>query len=185
MADDLPEFPIVVLEADFPEEIGKVGLYDYLMTVGTTGIVFVAAVPGRLQEWGPVFSAVVQKAANLRAASTLMQMGLINGDTFGFIRQALQLSQADVATLYGVTLATVIAWENNTIVVPLANWACLAYRLSLADGRTLLSEFALNPDFRARRIRVFPNIPLQSLPQPQSPPCPPVTPCLPPRNPLC
>jgi len=185
MADDLAQFPIVVLESDYQETIGKIGLYDYLMTVGATGIEFMAAVPGRLQIWGPVFALNVQKAANLRAASTLVQMGLISGDTFAFMRQALGFSQSDIATMYGVTLATVIAWEGNSIPVPRANWACLAYRVCIADGRGMPSDFALNPDFRARMIRIFPNIPMQAMQQPEGPPCPPlVVPCGP-LNPPC
>jgi len=186
MADDLAEFPIVVLEADFPETIGKVGLFDYLMFVGTTGITFTAAVPGRLLEWGPVFSPEVQIAANLRAASTLVQMGLISGETYAFMRQALQLSQADVATMYGIPLITVISWENGTVPVPREYWGCLAYRVCLADGRAMPADFALPPpSFRGRLIRIFPNIPMQNQPQPDAP-CPlPVVPCGPPRNPLC
>lgn len=190
MADDLADFPIVVLEADYPEQVGKVGLFDYLMPVGATGIVFTAAVPGLLREWGPVFSDAVQKAANLRAASTLVQWGLVRGDTFAFLRQALRMTQADVAAIDGVLLATVQGWEDGTIPLPRTAWSCLAFRVSLQDGRSGLDEYATPyPDFRPRLIRVFPNIPMQPMPQQPSTPCPPMPPTcgvIPPSlDPLC
>lgn len=189
VADDLADFPIVVLENDFPEQVGKIGLFDFLMPVGATGLVFTAAVPGRLYQWGPTFTPLVQTAARLRAASTLIQMGLIRGESFEFMRLALGLSQADVAALYNVTLSTVIDWEDNSLPIPLAIWQCFAFRVCLADGRTLPPEQSLTPSWRPRLIRVFPTIPTPPQPQPTSPPCPPlppfVTPDCPPRNPLC
>jgi hypothetical protein len=175
MADDLPDFPIVVLEADYPEQIGKVGLFDYLMPVGSTGVVFVAAVPGRLYPWGIVFSEPVKQAADLRAASTLAHWGIIRGEAFTFLRNALRLSQSDIATMFGVTLATVQGWENNTIPIPVTAWGCTQSRVCIADGRVFLSKFAIDPDFRPRKIRVFPNSPQVVEPQ-ISPPCTPPVP---------
>jgi len=191
MADDLASFPIVVLENDYPEQVGKIGLFDLLMPVGATGLIFVAAVPGRLYEWGPTFSDPVQKAANLRAASTLVQMGLIRGESFAFLREALRLTQAEVAAMYGVPLLTVQGWENNTIEIPRNTWGCLALRVCVADGRAMLAEYALVMNFRPRLIRVFPNITMVSQPQPDSPHCPPpqfplLGPnCPPAKDPLC
>lgn len=162
MADDLADYPIVVLENDYPEQAGKMGLFDLLMPVGSTGLVFTAAMPGRLYEWGPVFSDEVQRVSNLRAATTLIQMGLIRGESLAFIRSALRLSQQELADLYSVTLGTVVGWEDNSIPIPLNIWTCLSYRACLADGRILPADRALCPDWRARLIRVFPNTPGQS-----------------------
>jgi hypothetical protein len=188
VADDLASFPIVVLEADHPERVGKVGLFDYLMPVGATGIVFVAAVPGRLYEWGPTFTDEVKQASNLRAASTLAHMGLIRGETFAFLREALQLSQADIAALFGVSEATVQGWEDNTIPIPTNAWGCTQSRVCIADGRQFLTQYALEPDFRPRKIRVFPEAPMPLEPVTPTPPCDPPVPlvgpdCEPPVNP--
>lgn len=173
MADDLADYPIVVLENDYPEQVGKLGLFDLLMPVGTTGLVFTAAMPGRLYEWGPSFSDEVQRVSNLRAATTLIQMGLIRGESLAFIRQALRMSQQELATLYAVSLDIVVGWETNTIPIPPNVWACLSYRACLADGRTLPADRALEPSWRPRLIRVFPNPPMQSTSQVAAqPPCP-------------
>lgn len=191
MSESFPETPVVVLEADFPEQVGKVGLFDYLMPVGSTGIVFVAAVPGRLYQWGPTFTEPVRKAADLRAASTLVQWGLIRGEPFAFLRNALRLSQADIATAYSVSLATVQGWEADTISIPILIWGALANQVSIADGRVKLAEYAIEPNFRPRKVRVFPNIPMVGAQSsPASPPCaPPVTlvgpDCMPPGDPSC
>lgn len=175
MADDLPDFPIVVLEADYPERVGRVGLFDYLMPVGDTGIVFVAAVPGTLYEWGVQFTPEVQQASNLRAASTLAHMGLIRGETFEFLRLSLQLTQADIATAFGVPLATVQGWEDNTIPIPVNSWADLSNQVCEADHRASLTEHAPCPDFRPRKIRVFPETPMPTQAV-TSPPCDPPVP---------
>lgn len=160
MADDLPDFPIVVLENDFPEQIGKLGLFDFLMPVGSTGIIFIAAVPGVLRVSGVTFSPEVQQAARLRAASQLVHMGLINGDTFGFVRMAIPFTQAEAATRLGVPLATVQAWESGVSPVPRLVWDTLAVEVTRLDGRSLPADRAIcPPSFRGRRIRVFPNVP--------------------------
>lgn len=169
------DFPIVVLEADSPQAIGKVGLYDMIIPVGSTGITFVAAIAGLLQAWGPVFQPAAVKLANLRAASTLCQWGLISGDIFAFERAAIQLQQQDVANILGVPLTTVEEWEADEIPVPRLMWQEIAARVCKQDQRSLPAELQLlNPpaSYRGRTIRIFPNVPMP--PQPPGPPkCPP------------
>jgi len=162
MSQDLPEFPIVELESDFPEQIGQMGLFEYLMPVGSTGIIFIAEVPGRLEEWGVYFSEPVKHISKLRAASTLAQMGIIRGELFAFLRESLRLTQADIATMDGVSLETVQGWEDNSIPIPIDAWGSLASQVCSRDGRIAPTEYSMTPDFRPRRIRVFPNIPTRS-----------------------
>ncbi len=169
------DFPIVVLEADSPQAIGKVGLFDYLIPVGSPPIVFVAAMAGLLQTWGPIFQPAAIKLANLRAASTLCQWGLISGDIFAFERSSIQLSQQDVATLLNVPLVTVEEWEADEVPVPRLMWQEIAARVCKQDQRSLPPDLQLampGPSFRGRTIRIFPNIPMPPQPQ-QSPGCPP------------
>lgn len=162
---DLPEYPIVVLENDAPEQVGKIGLFDLYMPVIGTGLVFVAAVPGTLYATGARFTDLVQRAANLRAATTLIHMGLIRGESLAFIRQALGFSPQEIADVAGVPLTTVTGWENNSIAVPLHVWTAIAQRACLADGRILPANHALCADWRPRQIRVFPNIPSRGVSQ--------------------
>lgn len=190
MADDLADYPLVVLENDYPEQVGKMGLFDYLMPVGTTGVVFVAAMPGRLYPWGPTFSAEVQRASNLSAASTLVQMGWISAQPLAFLRNALQMSQTDVATLEGVLLATVQGWEDGSVPVPRLVWRDLANRVMQQSGRSMPPDQAMCPNMRPRKIRVFPNLPMVSDQVAQDSSCPePVSlvgpNCLPLVPPLC
>jgi hypothetical protein len=165
MADDLADMPIVVLENDFPEKAGRVGLFDIQMPVGDTGLIFIAAVPGRLYPWGVDFSPRVTHASYLRAACNLIQIGLRRGESFAFLRTALEMSQADVAAIYGVTTSEVMEWEDNTIPVPVHVWNCYSFRVMLADGMILPSNPAVCPSVRPRVIRVFPNVPMPSQPQ--------------------
>ena len=169
------DFPIVELEADSPQAIGKVGLYDFIIPVGSTGIKFIAAIAGLLQSWGPVFQPAAIQLANLRAASTIVQWGLISGDIFAFERAAIQLSQQDVADILGVTLLTVQQWESGQVPIPRLMWQEIAARVCKADQRSLPPDLQLiDPpaSFRARTVRIFPNVPMP--PQPQAPPqCPP------------
>jgi hypothetical protein len=180
------DFPIVVLEADSPQAIGKVGLFDYVIQVGSTGITFQAAMAGLLQSWGPIFQPAAIQLANLRAASTLCQWGLISGDIFAFERAAIGLSQSDVAALLNVPLVTVEEWEADELPVPRLMWQEIAARVCKADQRSLPPDLQLimpnNGAFRPRQIRIFPNVPQP--PQPQCapgcppgrgpPPCPPI-----------
>lgn len=162
MSDDLANYPIVVLENDYPEQAGKVGLFDYIMRVGNTGIVFVAAVPGILYLHGPTFTDAVKQASNLRAASTLVQMGLIRGEAVAFLRNALGLTQTELADELGVLLGDVQAWETNTVEIPRLHWNKLADSVMKADGRVLIRDLPGCPaaSYRGRKIRVFPNIPM-------------------------
>lgn len=174
MADDLANYPIVVLENDYPEAFGKLGLFDLLMPVGDTGLIFTAAMPGILYVTGPTFTPLVEHVAYLRAASTLIQMGLVRGESFAFLRYALQLTVAEVAVLYGVSEPTVQGWEDNSIPIPMPVWNCFSQRVMVADGRVLPANPAICPSFRARLIRVFPNAPMVSQQQGNQPPvCPP------------
>ena len=166
------DFPIIELEDDSPQQVGKVGLYDYIFPVGNSGIHFKAAIAGLLYTWGPSFQPAATKLAQLRAASTLVQWGLISPDIFAFQRSSIQLSQSDVAAILGVDLATVQAWENGTTPIPRLMWQEIAARVCKADQRPLPPELApcINPEtYRHRTIRIFPNVP--SPPQPP-PPCP-------------
>ncbi len=169
------EYPIVELEADSPHAIGKVGLYDFRMPVGSTGIVFVAALSGVLREYGPEFSALVQQAAMRRAGSTLAWWGIIQGDTFAFLRQAAQLSQDDLADQLGVPVATLQAWEAGTVPIPREYWDSLATQVCALDGRSPPAGPALPVPplgLRARTVRVFPAIPTPVTPeQPPLPIC--------------
>ncbi len=169
------DFPIVELEADSPQTIGGIGLFDLIIPVGSTGIKFVAAIAGILQTWGPVFQPAAVQLANLRAASTLVQWGLISGDIFAFERAAIQLSQNDVATILGVPLVTVEEWEADEVPVPRLMWQEIAARVCKADQRSLPTGLQLvvpPASFRARQVRIFPNVP-----QPPQPPSPPACPC--------
>jgi hypothetical protein len=176
---ELPDFPIVVLEATSPELVGKPGLFDFYMNVGSSGIVFVAALPGLLREWGAEFASYAIDAAFRRAGSTLAQWGIISGDTFGFLAQAAKLSVADLSARYGVPEVTIQAWINNQTPVDPAVWQCLAYLVCSLDGRNFLPNPPAPvpaPSLRPRQIRVFPNVPTPSMPQSTTPACPPPPP---------
>lgn len=179
MAEEFPQTPIVLLENDYPERIGKLGLFDIQLPVGNTGLRFVAAMPGILypEPPGVQFSDAVEHAARLRAATTLIQMGLVRGESFAFIRAAIPLTTSEVAAIYGVSDATVQGWEDNSIPIPVNVWECLSYRVCLLDGVQLPSVRGLcGASWRPRVIRVFPNLPIVSQPQisPNADTCPPL-----------
>ena len=156
------DFPIVELEADSPQAIGKVGLFDLVIQVGNTGITFIAAIAGLLKSWGPVFQPAAVALANLRAASTLCHWGLVSGDVFAFQRASIQLQQGDVATILGVPLGTVQAWEAATLPIPRLMWQEIAARVCAADQRSLPPELQLPvppASFRGRTVRIFPRVP--------------------------
>lgn len=162
MADDLPDFPIVVLENDFPELPGRVGLFDFIMTVGATGIQFTAAIPGVLRVTTIEFTPLAQLYARRRAASTLAQWGLTNGDTLQFLRLAVPRTEQEQADKFGVPLVSLQAWEANTAEIPILSWRELATEVARLDGRFLPQNGQCPTSFRGRRIRVFPNIPWKS-----------------------
>ena len=140
-----------------------VALVDYEMPVGNTGIVFVAALEAQMASWGPVFSTVSTQAAYRRAGSTLAHMALVTGETFEFLRHALQMTPAQAAAYLGVTLSQIQAWEAGQEVVPTHLWYHMADRVCEVDGREFTPYMTLTePDFRPRRIRVFPDIPRPS-----------------------
>lgn len=147
-------------------------LVDFEMPVGQTGIVFVAALEARLMSWGPVFQTVATLAAYRRAASTLAHMALISGATFEFMRQAIEFSTAQAGAFVGVSEATVQAWEAGTEPVPTNIWYLFADYVCAKDGREFCPYLTLpEQDFRARRIRVYPDVPRTGTPQPP-PDCP-------------
>lgn len=145
-----------------PEEL-PVALVDFEMPVGTTGIVLVAALEARMASWGPIFSTVATQAAYRRAGSTLAHMALVSGPTFAFLRASAALTVAETASFLGVPSSTIGAWEDGTVPVPTNAWYLLADKVCAMDGREFCPYLTLpDPDFRARRIRVHPDIPRQN-----------------------
>jgi len=170
------DFPIVQLEADSPQAVGKPGLYDFTMPVGNTGIVFIAALQGILRENGVDFTLLAQQAAYRRAASTLAQWGVISSDTFAFLAQGANLSASDLAFRYSVSVPTAQGWLDGQIPVPTAVWRCLAAFVCYLDGRSLADCAPPPTSLRPRLIRVFPNVPTPSMVPSSSPLCPPPPP---------
>src|SRR5208282_456322 len=73
-------------------------LIDFTMPVGTLGIKFVAGLTGWRESNGTaLFFPGAIAAAYRRAASTLAFMMLVNGQTFMFMRQAIDLTTAQAA----------------------------------------------------------------------------------------
>lgn len=154
-----------------PEELPLV-LVDYTMPVGITGIVFVAALEARVTPNGPIFSTIAIQAAYRRAGSTLAHMALVSGPTFAFLRTASTFTQAEAATFLGVPTSTIEAWENGSVPVPTNTWYLLADKVCAMDGREFCPYLTLpNPSFRARRIRVHPDVPRPSQLHIGPPPC--------------
>lgn len=165
----LPKPPGTVI---YPVRAGIPIVGDFYMPVGTTGITFVAALQGISSAAGPtIFDPADQDACLIRAASTLSRWGIIDGQFFAFIRQALKMSQADAAAFIGVTVPDVQAWENGTVEIPRDMWIMLADEVCRVDSRPGLVELALAPDKRPRLIRIFPDIPQKSGQLPYTPPC--------------
>jgi len=161
MADDIADFPIVVLEADFPEKVGKTGLFDLLMPVGNSGVVFTANVPGVLRTYGCEFTPQVEHLSRLRAAAVLVQMGLIRGEAFEFFRLALGETSAQTALRYGVTEPIVLGWEQNVTEIPFEVWRDMTVLVSKAAQVAFPHQPIQSQDWRPRLIRVFPILPLQ------------------------
>jgi hypothetical protein len=166
----LPKPPGTVI---YPVRPGVYIVADFFMPVGTTGIIFVAALQGLSSAAGPtIFAQSDQDACYVRAGSTLARWGIIYGQFFAFIRQALKWTQADAAAFIGgVTVADIQAWEAGTTPIPRDSWIMLADEICRVDTRPGLEGLALSPDLRPRTIRIFPDIPQKSEQVPYSPPC--------------
>jgi hypothetical protein len=150
-------------------------LIDFSMQVGDTGIVFVAGLTGWREADGSArFLPGAQAAAYRRAASTLAQMALVSGQTFQFLRLALNLSVAQAATLCGETESTITDWEDGTLPVPVSPWQCIADAAASADQRAGITWTALpSVNLRPRRIRIYPDIPYPGVKLPPPNPCQP------------
>lgn len=132
---------------------------DYFMPIGTTGVRFVARLDAILRAWGPEFSASDMQRANLRAASTLAQTGMIRGQAFAFMRNGAQLTEAQAAALCGVDVPTLQAWEAETLSLPMTAWKTLAHYVTDLDGRDHYMTTPPCPpeNWQHRDIRVYPD----------------------------
>lgn len=147
-----------------------IALVDYYMSVGTTGIKFVAATQAQLRSWGPVFSTLDTQAAYRRAGSTLVHMALIDSQTFGFLRLAAGYTLAEEAVILGVTVPEIQAWEAGTTPVPINTWYALGAQVCALDKRVFSPYPTLPPvDLRPRVIRVRPDFPRVSTQKPLNP----------------
>lgn len=129
-------------------------LYEYEMPVRGTGIVFYAVMNGTLGPIGPVFSARLMRAAALRAATSLIHMGLASGPTFAFLREAVPMTQAEAATFLSTTDTIINEWETGVTPLPRDAWLTLAEKIVQLDNSWMNTYLALTPDLRARRIRI-------------------------------
>ncbi len=137
------------------------------MPVGTTGIKFVASLQGVSSAAGPtVFAQADRDACYVRAASTLGRFGMIHNQFFQFIRLALQMTEADAATFLGVTVPDIQAWEAGSASIPRDMWVTLVDEVCRVDARPGLVNLAPIQDLRPRLIRIHPDIPQVSEPQP-------------------
>ena len=148
-------------------DVGDLKLLDYQVTVGSTGITFVAALNGTIDCDGLACISQVQIDWTYhRAASQLAFMGLVRGDIFGFMRQSIPLTVDQAATLVGYTSADVIGWEDLSTPIPVAAWQGMADYCCRLDHRPgVTTATALHPNFRPRLIRIKPDVP-----SPTSPP---------------
>jgi len=137
---------------------------DYFMPIGQTRVRFVALLPAILRAWGPVFDPKDIHQAELRAASTLAQTGMIRGQAFAFMRQGAVLTQAETATLLGVTPLVIQAYENETVPLPMTAWKTLAHYVTDLDGRDhyMTTPPCPTESWQRRDIRVYPDFPMQS-----------------------
>lgn len=141
-------------------DIGYLKLIDYEVPVGNTGIIFVATLSGGMTPDGVALLEPIQiEWAYHRAASQLAFMGLINGDTFAFLRSSIPMTVADVATLVGYPIGDVQDWEAGVEPVPVPAWQIVADKCCQIDYRPWVTQIPVAPDFRPRRIRIHPDIP--------------------------
>jgi len=131
---------------------------DYYMPVGTTGIQFVACIPGYVREWGIAFEGYAKTAAELRAASTMAHMGMVRGVTLRFMREGAHLTEAAAAAIIGCTTGDLSVWEAEIVDTPRLVWQHLAEYVAKLDGKIGLVEMHYpEPDYRPRVIRVVPD----------------------------
>ena len=148
-------------------------LVDYLMRIGSTNVYFVAKLPAIIKPWGPVFDAKDMHQAELRAASTLAQTGLIRGQSLQFLRLAVPWTEAELASFLGVTVPDIQGWEAETVGLPRTIWLATAHYLAALDGR---ENYDIPPpcpmdNWQPRVIRVYPDFPMQVQPQYSSTGC--------------
>lgn len=162
-------------------DVGHLKLLDYQIPVASTGIIFVASIGGTLSPEGHATIEPLQiEWAKHRAASQLAYMGLVRGDTFGFMRETVPMTVGEAADLVGYAPADVISWEDGTEEVPVAAWQRMADHCCAIDHRPGTTLTQLLPDFRPRVIRIQPNIPMPPQPRVFCPCCR-QSPCLCPR----
>lgn len=155
-------------------DVGTLKLLDYAIPVGNTGIVFIAALSGFVNPDGSIsFEPIQTEWAYHRAASQISFMGLVRGDIFQFMRLSIPMTVDDAATLVGYPPGDVLSWEARADDVPYAAWESMADYVCTLDHRPAMhAQQTGNPDFRPRTIRIVPNIPMISAPQPSGlPPC--------------
>jgi hypothetical protein len=134
---------------------------DYEMPVGTTGIKFVAALPCVLLDHGiPMFNEDLVIKTVWSAAARLADMGLIDGQTFQFMRMAVPFNPIECAAYLGEPggAATILAWEADTTPVPRSAWMSLAVRVRevAQEGGCVFEGLVNPPDLRKRVIRIYP-----------------------------
>ncbi len=88
--------------------------------------------------------------ADLLAAAELANRGIQEGAAFRFMRKAVGLRGADVASLLGVRDATISRWENEHDPVDRAAWAALAAIVSekLAGQATTMDRLRASKEPR-------------------------------------
>jgi hypothetical protein len=155
-------------------DVGTLKLCDYRIQVGNSGIIFLASLSGFVNpDNSVVFEPIQIEWAYHRAASQIAFMGLIRGDIFAFMRTSVPMSVDDAATLVGYAPMDVMAWEDGAEPVPTSAWEALADYCCTLDHRPATHAMNGSPDFRARTIRIVPNVPMISVPEvPGPPPCP-------------
>jgi hypothetical protein len=152
-------------------DVGTLKLLDYLIPVGNTGIVFVAALSGVINPDGTLsFTPIQIEWAIHRAASQLSFMGLVRGDIFSFMRTSIPMSVADTATFFGITPDELLAWEARDVPLPVFAWEAMADLVCTLDHRPATHAMSVQPDFRPRTIRIVPNVPGISPQVPGGPP---------------
>jgi hypothetical protein len=130
-------------------------LYDFVMPVSNTGIVFVAALPGVMTAEGPKFNLNVRIPALRRAASTLAHWGMIRGGIITFMREALYMDEQALAAKLGSSEAQVILWETDQEAMPRTFFDILAALACQADERSYATNLQLQPpDLHNRTYRL-------------------------------